>query len=719
MPFLVPTVLAGAAAVAAPIAIHLLSKTRTQVVRWAATRFLVASLQKNQRRMKFEDLLLLALRCLFVVLLALAFARLVFNPGGLQESADSAPVVAVMLLDQSASMGQSNGFRTRFDQAKEEARKVIDGMGRSSQLSLFLVGKRVKQVVPRPTTNLPLVRRSLELAEATQEASEMSVAIQLALETLKPCNGAKKEIYVFSDGQASSWQGMDAIRKMLAEAPDVHLKVVDLGAKSGEDNLAITQLKPETGVLAAGQSSGFLVEVSNFGAATVSNVRVTLAVDDGAPVDEAMLDRVESGKSRVVRLNSRFPKSGYYTLRAVIPADRLPVDNERSVAVHVIDHLNITLVEGRVGRSKENRDGYFLANALIPVSPSRRADYYLKVETVVPAWLQSADLSGQGIIVLTNLAKLDLAAAKGLEKYVKEGGSLVIFPGSQVQPSAYNEDPVLGPMLPAKFGEKREPGKTGQGLAWQARGYGHPIVSLWNDSKNGNLSSVRVSTYLPLLLPSVKDPATAARIIVNYADDTPAVVEKSYGKGRVVVFSCSATTDWSNLPLHPNFVPLLQRLVSYLIPEKSADSRVLAPGATFFARVPIDFVGQEISVLSPGNEGKMRVVGKVELRDQDAVLCYRDTAKPGSYRFMATGVEMPISTLAVQMETKESDLRMISAENQTDLSGGKVVADSKTVSAFGSSLHQVRREFWVWFVGCAILVALLEMTLAHKFSFAK
>ncbi len=717
MAFLVPAVLAGAAAIAAPIAIHLLNKTRIKVVRWAATRFLSESLQKNQRRLKVEDLILLGLRCLFIVLLALAFARFVLNPGGSQESAGSAPVVAVMLFDQSASMGQSDGFQTRFDQAKDAARKMIGSMGSGSQVALFMVGNHVNQIVPRPTSNLPLVRRSLEVAEPTNETSDMAAAIQLALETLKPFTGAKKEILAFSDGQASAWQKTDQIQKLLAETPDVRLNIVDLGAKSGEDNLAITVLKTETGVLAAGQLSGFLVEVSNFGTAPATGVRVTLAVDDSPPVDEAMLDTVEPGKSRVIRLKSRFAKPGYYTLRAAIPADRMPVDNERAVAVHVIDQMNVAIVEGTAARTKENRDAYFLANALAPVPLSRRAEYYLKIETVTPSWLQTANLARQGMIFLTNVPELDATAAKHLELYVREGGSLVVFPGSKLQPASYNDDPVLGPLLPAKFGTKKEAGKEMKSSNWQARGYTHPVTSLWNDSKNGSLGSVRATEYFPLLLTTAKDPAAGPRVIVKYADDSPAVVEGPYGMGRVVLFSSSATTDWNNLPIHPNFVPFLQRLVSYLAPDESAESLVIAPGAVFQSRVPADLAKQEVSVITPGSSGKARSAGKVELVNQDTVVRYRDTAKPGPYRFFVAGVEKPVATLAVQMDALESDLRMVPSGTLADLNSGKATTPASATTP--APPVRVRREFWSFFVGCAILVALLETALAHRFSFAK
>ncbi|MGH8045729.1 MAG: BatA domain-containing protein, partial [Chthoniobacterales bacterium] len=427
MAFLAPAVLAGAAAVAVPIAIHLLNRTRVKVVHWAAMKFLIDSLKKNQRRLQIEDLILLLLRCLLIILLALAFARWVLNPGGAQESTGSGPGIAVLLLDQSASMGQSNGFQTRFEQAKEAAGKTLGAMGTGSQVALFLVGSRVNQVVPRPTSNVALVHRTLDVAEVTNQTSNMGAAIQLALDALKPFAGARKDIYVYSDNQASAWEQMDQIKALLAAAPDVHLNIVDPGVKSGEDNLAITALKPDTGVPAAGQLCGFLVEVGNFGTAPVNSIRVTLSVDDGPPVDETVIDHINPGKSSAVRLNARFAKPGYYTLRAAIPADRMPLDNERAAAVHVIDHMDVAIVEGRANsRAKEGRDAFFLANALAPISPSRRADYYLKIDTVAPQWLQTADLSREEIIFLANVPKLDPSAARHLEKYVRDGGALVI-----------------------------------------------------------------------------------------------------------------------------------------------------------------------------------------------------------------------------------------------------------------------------------------------------
>src|SRR3954463_1669478 len=66
---------AGVGLVSIPIIIHILNRQRFKVVTWAAMDFLLRAMRKNRRRMKFEQILLLATRCLLVFLIAFALAR--------------------------------------------------------------------------------------------------------------------------------------------------------------------------------------------------------------------------------------------------------------------------------------------------------------------------------------------------------------------------------------------------------------------------------------------------------------------------------------------------------------------------------------------------------------------------------------------------------------------------------------------------------------------
>ena len=76
-------VLAGTALISAPIIIHLINRLRFRRVRFAAMEFLLASQQRNRRRVLLEQLILLLLRILLVLGLMLLSARLILDPSQL------------------------------------------------------------------------------------------------------------------------------------------------------------------------------------------------------------------------------------------------------------------------------------------------------------------------------------------------------------------------------------------------------------------------------------------------------------------------------------------------------------------------------------------------------------------------------------------------------------------------------------------------------------
>src|SRR6266849_8415440 len=71
-PLAAVAVIAGAASI--PIIIHLLNRKRFRIVTWAAMKFLLAAQKQNTRRMRLEQLILLAVRTLLILLVVLAMA---------------------------------------------------------------------------------------------------------------------------------------------------------------------------------------------------------------------------------------------------------------------------------------------------------------------------------------------------------------------------------------------------------------------------------------------------------------------------------------------------------------------------------------------------------------------------------------------------------------------------------------------------------------------
>lgn len=128
-----PWLLWGAGAVAVPIAIHLLLRQRPRPRPWAAMRWLLAAMQRAQRRYKLTNLLLLLLRCLIVLLAALAVARV--SLAGLGSGGRM-----VLIVDCTASMGARGGSAGPLAAAKT----ALADVALPARVTVVAVGARVQ-----------------------------------------------------------------------------------------------------------------------------------------------------------------------------------------------------------------------------------------------------------------------------------------------------------------------------------------------------------------------------------------------------------------------------------------------------------------------------------------------------------------------------------------------------------------------------------------------
>src|SRR5215210_1343849 len=97
MSFLNPFFLLGLAAVAAPLLVHLVRRTRARRVEFPALYFVRQVPQRTIRRRTLRDLLLLALRCLALLLVVFAFARPYFTSAGAAKKSEGTRATVVLL----------------------------------------------------------------------------------------------------------------------------------------------------------------------------------------------------------------------------------------------------------------------------------------------------------------------------------------------------------------------------------------------------------------------------------------------------------------------------------------------------------------------------------------------------------------------------------------------------------------------------------------------
>src|SRR5690606_36730651 len=98
--FLAPAFLAGLAAIAIPVLVHLRHRERSEAVAFPSLMFLQRIPYKTVKRQRIRHWSLLALRCLILALLTAAFARPFFNLAEAVVALDGSRDI-VILIDRS------------------------------------------------------------------------------------------------------------------------------------------------------------------------------------------------------------------------------------------------------------------------------------------------------------------------------------------------------------------------------------------------------------------------------------------------------------------------------------------------------------------------------------------------------------------------------------------------------------------------------------------
>src|SRR3954463_531897 len=130
--FLSPFFWLGITAVAAPILVHLVRRTRARKIEFPALAFVRQVPQRTIRRRTFRNLLLLILRCLAILLIVIAFTRPFFSRRTAAKD-NNAAGATVVLIDSSLSMRREQMFRN----AVQRAGSIIDEAPNGERLALL------------------------------------------------------------------------------------------------------------------------------------------------------------------------------------------------------------------------------------------------------------------------------------------------------------------------------------------------------------------------------------------------------------------------------------------------------------------------------------------------------------------------------------------------------------------------------------------------------
>ena len=313
------------------------------------------------------------------------------------------------------------------------------------------------------------------------------------------------------------------------------------------------------------------VGVQNFGTAPARNVSVILG-EDGHGRPSVTLAEIPPGKLVKERFSVHFPNAGRHEITARLESDAVAADNFRYCAIDLPPDAPVLLVDGDI----EARDARYLSWALAPGGPVRTG---IRPQIETPRYLGLKPLAGYVAVNLANIERLDPSAVAGLgEVCCRRRRRAVFFSANTPRRNIFND--VLyrdgKGLFPVPLAHPAELAIDRLEPAPDVQAEKHFIFRIFAGKRNSFLQTVTVERYFALPQGWRPPPDSTLSVAASLRNGAPLVVERRFGKGRVVAFLTTAAPTWNNWARNPSFVVVVQDLQAYLSQRPGeAESRLV------------------------------------------------------------------------------------------------------------------------------------------------
>jgi hypothetical protein len=525
MGFFSPWFLAGIVAVGIPIWLHLLKRHKTDPKMFPSLMFFEHHEQSSVKHRRLDYILLFLLRTLMLILLALLFANPFINR--LTPKGEGKKIV-VVAVDRSFSMRTTDGGGTRLDRAKSQALDQVTKLPSNTTAQVIALAGTV-QAMTQQTVDQGELRAAVAAIQPSDSRASFG-ELSRYLRTLNENTKTPIEAHLYSDLQKS---GMPPGFADLRLDTDTALNLHAVGGQSPnwtvENVVAPQHVYDPKRVRIQATITGFNAPAAK---------RTVTLILNGKTQGSKTVDVPEGGRATAEFLGLEASYGFNKCEVRIDAADALPADDRFAFSVERTDPKKILFIDdGRRPRAQL----YF--RAALDAAPD--AGFQLDVQRVEGA--ASANLSSFALVVLSDPGVLPANLEDALKRYVTAGGSILeaLGPASAVSPRA--------PILDEAIETTRIAGREGDRFfSVSDIDTGHP--ALRNVERFEGVKFFQALRLTP----------TKSRVLARLNDQTPLVLERQIGEGKVLAFASTFDNNANDLPLHASWVSFIENASAYL-----------------------------------------------------------------------------------------------------------------------------------------------------------
>lgn len=658
MGLLSPWFLLGALAVGLPVYLHMLRQHKTTPVPFPSLMFFEKRTQSSVKHRRLKYFLLLALRIAMILLLALAFAQPFLRRA---IGAGDGTARWLLAIDESFSMRAG----TRLADAKRQAQELLATRKGGASAQVAALGDKLRMLTENIQDPAEL-RAAIESIKGSDQAASYG-ELTRAVRNVAQAGKDPLELHLFSDMQKSALPAGFADLSLPANVKLILHPVTDKSAPNWAVetvNAPAVLWDPKKARVRA-TIAGFGTEAANRGVSLVVNGKVTASKSVAVAAN---------GRATVEFLGLDVPYGSARCEVRIEGGDALAADDRAVFAVERSDPRKVLFVH----EARDTRSPFFLRNAL-----TAAAEAAFSIDAVPSEQTGNIDPARFAFVILSDVLSVPASFEEALKKYVRGGGSVWIAAG----PSSARHGSI--PVLDAKVVEGKYYSRAGE--RFSVVGEGDPMhpsmrrAGKWEGAK----------FYYALRV----EPGDA-RVAARLNDQTPLLLDRKIGEGRVLFFASTFDNVANDFPQQPAFVAFVDQTARYLAGVEERTAAVA--------------VGSHVELRS-AREGKV----SVEVIDPDGgrPLSLNESTTAQSFLIPREGfyevrrANGRHETIAANANRRESDLTAIPKET-LDLWSG---TPTETAAANGSAGLPEEQERKPWSLWWYFMLALAAAAVAESF----
>jgi uncharacterized membrane protein len=687
MIFLNPAILFGLLAASIPVIIHLFNLRKLKKIDFSTLAFL-KELQKNKiRKIKLKQWILLALRVLIILFVVMAFARPTLQSVKIGGTTSAAKTTAVFILDDTFSMSVVDQKGSYFNQAKQIIKDVISQLHEGDEVGVVLVSNPSSE--KKLTSNLSDFIKQIDRTDLSYASGDLNTSIVKAAQLISESKNFNKEVYVLSDFQKNKIDQQN-LKNDVSEILNKSVKLYSFYlADKDVFNLSIAELKINNQIFEKDKPISFLITITNNSKQDVSNSVVSLFLNNERAAQKSF--DVKAGQSTLVEIEAVPKSTGFIDVTTEIETDEILQDNKRFASVFIPEKISI-------GLFYENpSDATFVDLALQSTGDNRYSIEKKNLSQILSQRLNQF----QSIIIIANSTN----GVDQLKNYLKSGGGIILFPSSVSDVPKLNQFyRQIGLNISITFVGKIS--SSDLKIKFDKIDFNNPVFqNIFQTEDKKKFESPEINAYY-------KNSIIGTQII-SLVDGSSFLSEVKVGQGKILIFNSSPVLSWSDFPIKSIFTPLINNSIVYLS-SKEREENVFLAGEEVSVNLRNSNPSQ-IKVIRPDNSQEFINLKESNLKDY---LIYSNTNLAGIYKFYSG--DNKIEDISINTDPSESktvyasELDFENYLKEIKFSGDYVTIDKN--SNISEKILQARfgSELWRYFLLIAIILALLEMTIARN-----